>query len=362
MNSVALDMQKEFKMLQILDTDGNIVKGQKTPKLRDEELKNLYRWMLRLRVYDALAIKLNRQGRLGFYAPLGGQEACQIGAMAALRKTDWLFPSYRDLGAAMYHGWPIADTFKWSRGQIGGMKIPEDVNMFPPQIIIAMQTIHAAGAGWKFRLKGEDHVAITFFGDGATSEGDFHEGLNFAAVNNAQTIFFNQNNGYAISVPLRKQTKSETIAQKALAYGMKGVRIDGNDIFAVYTAVSEAAERARKGEGPTLIEAVTYRLGPHSMSGDDPTRYRPKSEEIEWKEGKDPVKRFRLYLEKKGLWTEEWEKEIEQEMKAEISAAINEVQKAPIGEVEEIMEYVYDEMPAELKRQHAEVLSWKEAK
>ncbi|RAL21877.1 pyruvate dehydrogenase (acetyl-transferring) E1 component subunit alpha [Thermoflavimicrobium daqui] len=361
-NHVALNMEKEFKMLQILDTEGKLVKGQKAPNLSDDELKDIYRWMLRLRVYDALSIKLNRQGRLGFYAPLGGQEACQIGSMAALRKTDWLFPSYRDLGASLYHGWSIKDTYLWSRGQINGMKIPDDVNLFPPQIIIASQCIHAAGAGWKFNLKNEDHVAITFFGDGATSQGDFHEGLNFAAVYNAPVIFFNQNNGYAISVPLHKQTKSETIAQKALAYGMKGIRIDGNDILAVYKAVSEAAERARNGEGPTLIEAVTYRLGPHSMSGDDPTRYRPKSEEEEWKEGKDPVTRFRLYLESKNLWTEEWENEIEKEMKDEISVAIKEVQKAPIGEVEEIMEYVYEEMPVELKKQHAEVLSWKGAK
>ncbi len=354
-------MQNVFPMRQILDTEGKIVEGQIPPELSDEKLKHLYRWMFRLRVYDALSIKLNRQGRLGFYAPLGGQEACQIGAAAALRKTDWIFPSYRDLGASMYHGWPIAGTYKWSRGQIDGMKIPEDVNLFPPQIIIAQQTIHAAGAGWKFRLKNEDHVALTFFGDGATSEGDFHEGLNFAAVMKAQTIFFNQNNGYAISVPLEQQTNSETIAQKAIAYGMKGIRIDGNDIFAVYQTVSEAAERARRGEGPTLIEAITYRLGPHSMSGDDPTRYRPQTEEEEWKEGKDPVKRFRLYLEAQGLWSQEWEAELEKEMKAEISAAINEVQRAPIGEVDELMEFVFEEMPADLKKQQEEVRSWKGA-
>jgi pyruvate dehydrogenase E1 component alpha subunit len=355
---VAVELKQTFDMVQILNEEGEINPDQEVPELSDEELKDFYRWMLRIRIFDQRAVKLNRQGRLGFYAPMAGQEACQIGSIAALRRDDWLFPSYRDMGASMYHGLPLHQVFLYSRGQIGGGTIPEGVSMFPPQIIIAAQVLHAAGAGWGFQLREEDKVAMAMFGDGATSQGDFHEGLNFAAVMNARSIFFCQNNQYAISVPLSKQMKSKTIAQKAVAYDIHGVRVDGNDILAVYREVKEAAERARRGEGPTLIEAVTYRQGTHTMAGDDPSRYRKKQEEEEWRK-RDPLKRFRKFLESKGLWSDQEEEQTEQEMLEEINEGIKKVEAMPKGAVVDVFEDVYTEMTPDLKEQKEEFLRWK---
>ncbi|MCS1351951.1 pyruvate dehydrogenase (acetyl-transferring) E1 component subunit alpha [Mechercharimyces sp. CAU 1602] len=348
----------EVEMFQILNPDGEINKGKELPNLSNEEMVDLYRWMLTLRTFDGRAIKLNRQGRLGFYAPLGGQEACQIGAVAALNKTDWLYPSYRDMGSAMYHGLPMEQVFLYSRGQIGGGKMPEDVNVFPPQIIIAGHLLHGMGTAWAFKLRGEEHVTISMFGDGATSQGDFHEALNFAAVYDAPTIFFCQNNQYAISVPIEKQMKSETIAQKAIAYGIPGVQVDGNDIFAVYQAVKEAAERGRKGEGPTLIEAVTYRFGPHTMAGDDPRKYRQEDEESTWKE-RDPLKRMRQHLERNDLWSEEQEKEHEESVLQRMSEAIKKVEGMSKGAIEDVIDDVYAESHADLSAQKEAYVRWK---
>lgn len=345
------------KMQQILSEDGKVLDEQNAPDLSDDELKEMYRWMLKLRVYDGRAIKLNRQGRLGFYAPLGGQEACQVASMAALNKSDWLFPSYRDIGAAMYHGMTIEQAFLYSRGQVGGARLADDVKMFPPQIIIAGHLLHATGAAQAGQYRGEDFVTISFFGDGATSQGDFHEALNYASVFKLPTIFFCQNNQYAISVPLERQMNSETIAQRALAYDMAGLQIDGNDPLAVYQATKEAADRARKGEGPTLIEAVTYRLGPHTMAGDDPKRYRAKSEEEEWREKKDPLKRFRTYLESKNLWSDEEEEKTIEDMMDAIAESIKKVEKMDQGSVVDLLDDVFEDMPphvAELKETFAE--------
>ncbi|SDX12281.1 pyruvate dehydrogenase E1 component alpha subunit [Marininema mesophilum] len=357
-----MELKEKTEMFQILNENGKVIKGQKVPDLTDEELKDLYRWMLRIRTFDGRAIKLNRQGRLGFYAPMAGQEASQIASMIALKKSDMLYPSYRDVGAAMYHGLPMENVFLNSRGQIHGMKTPDDVNAYPPQIIIAAQVLHCAGSGWAFRLKKQDDVAICFFGDGATSEGDFHEGLNFAAVNDANSIFFCQNNQYAISVPIHKQMKSETIAQKAIGYGIAGIRVDGNDALAVYQATKEAAERARKGEGPTLIEAVTYRVGPHTMAGDDPGRYRTKDEEETWTSKRDPLKRLRNYLDSKGLWSDEEEEKVQTEVLDEINETIKKVEKAPKGTVAELMDGLYKETPPMVTKQKDEYLAWKEGK
>ncbi|WP_188646608.1 pyruvate dehydrogenase (acetyl-transferring) E1 component subunit alpha [Marinithermofilum abyssi] len=356
-----MELKQGTEMFQILNENGEINDGQQAPDLSDDELKDMYAWMLKIRTFDGRAIKLNRQGRLGFYAPMAGQEACQIASMAALKKSDWLFPSYRDMGTAMYHGFPVEQVFLYSRGQINGMKVPEDVNMFPPQIIIAGHVPHCAGAGWAYRLRDEDKVAISFFGDGATSEGDFHEGLNFAAVYDANSIFFCQNNQYAISVPLSKQMRSETIAQKAIAYGIHGIQVDGNDALAVYQATKEAADRARKGEGPTLIEAVTYRFGPHTMAGDDPGRYRTKEEEQEWT-NKDPLVRFRKYLESKGLWNDEEEERVKEEILNEMNEAIKKVEKMPKGTVEELIDDTYTNIPPILQKQKEEYVRWKEEK
>lgn len=352
MDLISPDLNVE--MQQILSEDGTVRDENNIPDLSDEELKDMYRWMLKLRVFDGRAINLNRQGRLGFYAPLGGQEACQVASMAALKKTDWLFPSYRDMGAAMYHGLPLQQVFLYSRGQVGG-GITDDIHMFPPQIIIAGHLLHATGAAWTAKYRKVDFVTISFFGDGATSQGDFHEALNYASVFKLPTIFFCQNNHYAISVPLERQMNSETIAQRALAYDIAGIQIDGNDPLAVYQATKEAADRARRGEGPTLIEAVTYRLGPHTMSGDDPKRYREKTEEEIWREKRDPLKRFRTYLESKNLWSEEEEEQTTEEMMNAIAEEIKNVEKMNPGSVVDLIDAVYEKMPPHLAEQKAAI-------
>lgn len=219
----------------------------------------------------------------------------------------------------------------------------------PVSIPVGTHPLHAVGVGWAARLKGDKIVAITYFGDGATSKGDFHEAMNLAGVFKTPTIFFCQNNQFAISVPRTIQTASETIAQKAIAYGFDGIQVDGNDLFAVYVATKEAVEKARSGGGPTLIEGVTYRFGPHTTA-DDPTKYRT-DEEIELWKPLDPLARIRLLLKERGLWGEEVEKQMTEEAQKEIDQAVQEAEAVPIPEVEEIFRYVFAEMTPPLKEQ-----------
>ncbi|MBO8170332.1 MAG: pyruvate dehydrogenase (acetyl-transferring) E1 component subunit alpha [Bacillaceae bacterium] len=341
----------EFQQLQVLKENGEI-NHDWDPGLSDDKLRDIYSWMVKMRILDGRSIKLNRQGRLGFYAPMGGQEAAMIASIAALNRDDYALPSYRDVAVSLYHGLPLTSFFQGSRGEMGGSW--PDVNVLPPQIIIAAQVTQCAGVAWGLKLKGEKKVAICYFGDGATSQGDFHEGLNFAAVHKVPAIFFCQNNLYAISVPLTKQTASDTLAQKAVAYGMPGVQVDGNDALAVYRAVHDAAERARRGEGPTLIEAVTYRHGPHTMAGDDPSRYRKEEELDEWQQ-RDPIHRLRTYLEKKGIWSDEDQQRVEEEMKQEISNAMDRLGAMGKSNVLEIFDLVYSETPEHLKEQRQEL-------
>lgn len=311
--------------------------------------------MVFARAYDRKGTALQKQGRLATYAPFEGQEAAQVGSAAALEPDDWMVATYRDAAAMWMQGYPLELLFAGRTGDERGGSPPDHVSVLPPSITVGGHMVHAVGLAWGSRLLGEDRVAITYFGDGATSEGDFHEAMNFAAVFTVPCVFFCQNNGWAISLPREEQTRSETLAQKAIAYGMPGVQVDGNDLFAVYQITKDAVNRARAGGGPTLIEAVTYRIGPHTTA-DDPGRYRPEDDVATWRR-QDPVERVRLFLSERDQWTPEWQAQIEAEAVTEIDRAIELAERLPVIRAHEIFDAMFEEVPDHLLRQKDEVLT-----
>ncbi len=336
--------------VRILAPDGSYdVELESELDLKEDDLLKLYRWMVTGRVFDERALALQRQGRLGTYAPLQGQEAAQAGSAYALKPEDWMFPSYLEHLVQVMRGQRWLDVLIYWGGSEEGNRIPQGINNFTICIPIGTHLLHAVGAAWAAKIRGDKLTTIAYFGDGATSEGDFHEAMNFAGVFKTPTVFFCQNNQYAISVPRTAQTASETLAQKAFAYGFEGIQVDGNDVLAVYKVTKEALEKARSGGGPTMIEAVTYRLS-HHTTADDWTRYRSKEEVEQWKQ-KDPIVRFRRYLEQKGLWGAKDEETIWEEAKAEISKSVEEYEATPKRDVEDIFKYIYAEMPWHLKEQ-----------
>ncbi len=337
---------------RVLDDQGRAAPGL-DPGLPDGALRNIYERMVLTRVADAKAIKLQRQGRLGTYAPGLGHEAAQVGLASAMTREDWLFPYFRDFGAFLTLGYPLADYYHFWMGNEAGMRTPEGINIFPVSIPVGSQIPQAVGAAIAAkRLKLRAAVVATF-GDGATSEGDFHEGLNFAGVFRTPNVFFCLNNQFAISMPRARQTAAPTLAQKAVAYGFPGVQVDGNDVLAVFAAAREALDIARSGGGPTLIEAYTYRMGDHTTS-DDAKRYRSKEEVEEW-ERRDPLDRFRLYLEHKGLWDEAYEKGIQAAAGESVEKAVAEAEARPPAAADEVFAYTYAAMPPELEAQLAEL-------
>lgn len=350
----------QFKTLQILNEEGEVVNESAMPDLSDEQLQELMRRMVYTRILDQRSISLNRQGRLGFYAPTAGQEASQLASQFALEKEDFILPGYRDVPQMIWHGLPLTQAFLFSRGHYAGNQIPEDVNVISPQIIIGAQYVQCAGVALGMKKKGAQSVAITYTGDGGASQGDFYEGINFAGAFKAPAIFIVQNNRFAISTPVEKQSAAKTIAQKAMAAGIPGIQVDGMDPLAVYAAVKDARERAIKGEGPTLIETLTYRYGPHTMAGDDPTRYRTADLDNEW-EKKDPLVRFRKFLEGKGLWSEEKENEVIEQAKEDIKVAIKEADNTPKQKVTDLIMNMYEELPYNLEEQY-EIYKEKESK
>ena len=260
-------------MAQVMPELRRVLDGDTVPDgLSESDLLELYRRMVLLRTYDERSVVYHRQGRIGTYAIFWNHEAIQVGATYALTDDDWIFPSYRESAIGLVRGMPVETVLQWWRGQPSGWWNPADWNVASICVPIATHVPHAAGLAWGKKLKGEDVVAMVFFGDGATSEGSFHEGINFAAVMNAPAVFVCNNNGWAISTPVDAQTRAETLADKALGYGVPGVRVDGLDVLAVWEAASEAVERARSGGGPTFIEAVHYRVAPHATA-DDPRAY-----------------------------------------------------------------------------------------
>jgi pyruvate dehydrogenase E1 component alpha subunit len=354
MPRITLEPRFQVEHLSILDSDGNLDTSLE-PKLADTELKSLYRSMLLGRRLDERMVRLQRQGRIGTFAPIKGQEASQLGSAFTLRRTDWMVPSFRETAAMIWRGWPIEKLLLFFAGHLEGGQPAPDQHDLPITIPVATQLPHAVGLAYAAQYRGDDVVVMAYFGDGATSEGDFHEALNFAGVWHVPVVFLCQNNQWAISVPLKKQTHSRTIAQKALAYGLPGIQVDGNDVLAVYAAAREAVDRARAGEGPTLIECVTYRLGVHTTA-DDPTKYRSEAEVAMW-EQKDPLTRFRAYLEKRNLLQEG----LEQQVDDEIAAAIRRFEATPPPDPLTMFDHAYAELPPDLKAQRDAMAATQEA-
>ena len=348
MPRTVLEPRCQIEHLSILDADGNLDVALE-PALGPEDLRRLYRAMLLGRRLDERMVRLQRQGRIGTFAPIKGQEAAQMGSVFTLRPTDWMVPSFRETAAMIWRGWSIEKMLLLFSGRLeGGQPEPEQRDL-PVAIPVGTQMPHAVGLAYAAQYRGDDVVVMAYCGDGATSEGDFHEAMNFAGVWSVPLVFVVQNNQWAISVPLKKQTHSATIAQKAVAYGMPGIQVDGNDVLAVYAASREAVERARAGDGPTLIEAVTYRLGVHTTA-DDPTKYRSEEEVKAW-ERKDPLTRFTGYLEKRNIAVAG----VEAEVDAEIAAAVARFEAMGPADPLGMFDHAYGEPPAALEAQRAEV-------
>jgi pyruvate dehydrogenase E1 component alpha subunit len=338
-------------LLQLLREDGTPA-GPLPPDLTPERLREALRWMKIGRVFDSRAIALQRQGKSLTFAGMHGQEAALVGSAMALDPArDWMVPQYRESLALAIHGYSLARFFLYLRGHAPGAAIPDGVKVLPVQISVGSHITHAVGLAWGLKLQGKDGAAIAYFGDGATSEGAFHEGANFAGVMGAPVVLFCQNNGWAISTPRSRQTASRTIAEKAGAYGFPGIQVDGNDLFAVYSATREAVERARSDDGPTLIEAVTYRLGAHTTA-DDPTRYVP-ADELERHRQRDPITRLAAYMRREGMLDDAEDARLDEEARECVATAYAEADATPEPPDDGFFDHVYAEPPARLAQQRA---------
>lgn len=343
---------KNDKLLQILDEKGK-VNSKLEPELKEKDLINIYRFMILSRIADEKAFSLQREGRMRTYAPLKGQEAAQIGSAYALQEGDWVFPSYRDMGAMMVRGVPLHLIYLYWIGNEEGSKFPEGVKVFPITVPVGSQIPIGVGLSWAAMMRNDKVVTLIYFGDGATSEGDFHEGMNLAGLFKTPTVFLCENNQWAISLPRSKQTASRTIAQKAVAYGFNGIQVDGNDVLAVFAATNEAVLKARKGDGPMFIEAYTYRIADHTTA-DDATRYRNQDEVTEWIK-KDPIERFKLYLKSKGLLNTALENRVTKEAEQIIETAVKKAEEVPAPAPEDIFKYTYAKMTWRLEEELEEL-------
>jgi pyruvate dehydrogenase E1 component alpha subunit len=351
------------KMLQVMDDEGNVIEPGLKPGISDEDVVEAYKLMQFARTADVMAVSFQRQGRMYTYPPNLGQEAISAAAGKIMRKQDWLVPAFRELGAWISKGAKLRDIYLYWGGYEDGSLFSGAPHFLPSAVPIASQLPHAVGIGFAIKYKKEDSVVFAFVGDGGTSEGDFHEALNFAGVWKVPVLFIVQNNQYAISVPVKKQTASKNLALKSAAYGIKGVKVDGNDFFAMYRALSEAFEYARKGNGPVLIEALTFRRGAHTTS-DDPTLYRTEAEEKKW-EAKDPIKRLRGYLVSQKLWKEKDDEPLLEQYKKEVEKEFSFYENYPPYKLEDVFKFHFKEMPADLKKQQVEYekyLNWMEAR
>ncbi|MFY9270956.1 MAG: pyruvate dehydrogenase (acetyl-transferring) E1 component subunit alpha [Candidatus Manganitrophaceae bacterium] len=344
---------KEFKVefLQIIDETGRVDRTL-LPPLDQKEIKHLYEVMVLSRTFDEKALNLQRAGRLGTYASIRGQEAAQVGSASAIRPTDWVFPAFRESGVMILRGLPMRMIYQYWSGDERGNIIPKDRRDFPISIPVGTHLPHAVGAAWAARFKKDPVAVATYFGDGATSKGDFHEALNFAGVFQLPIVFICQNNQWAISVPLSRQTAAATIAQKAIAYGFDGIRVDGNDVFAVYAAVNEALEKARRGDGPTLIECLTYRVSDHTTA-DDATRYRGEEEVVAWRK-KDPIVRLRHFLEQEYAWSEVDDEAVRNRAQEEVAAAVQAFESAPPADPAGMFDFLFAAPTPDLIRQKAD--------
>ncbi len=363
---VAVQLQDDLR--RVLDEDGRVISGAKVPDVPEEDLMDVFDCMLRVRIVDDRMMRLQRQGRLGFYMKSIGEEASHF-AVYGLRDSDWVYPSYREQGAWFWRGYTIDQfihqLFGTEKDPSKGRQMPVHhsanwLNCVSISSPVGTQIPQAVGTAMGMQIEKKDGVVLTFFGEGTSSTGAFHVGMNFAGVTKAPVVFVCRNNGYAISVPIERQTAAKTFASKAVGYGMPGVRVDGNDILAVIQASKEAVDRARAGDGPTLIEALTYRREGHSSS-DDPSVYRDPSEPVRW-DKKDPINRFRTFLKTKGLWSEEREKQLTEKVNQEITDAVAQAADVPAPPVEGLFEDVYGELPWHLSEQREYLMAQERTK
>jgi 2-oxoisovalerate dehydrogenase E1 component alpha subunit len=350
------------KVIRVLSDDGTL-DPRYDPKLSEEEVLHIYRWMVTTRQLDERLVALQRQGRIGFHVGSLGEEAAIIGSAHAMRKTDWLFPCYREFGAALMRGLGMQkfmdNMFGNANDTVQGRQMPNhstcrEVGWASVSSPVGTQITQAVGFSWGAKIDGKDVASLVYFGDGATSSTDFHSGMNFAGVFKVPVVFLCRNNGWAISVPAERQTATRTFAEKAAAYGIPGVRVDGNDVFAVVSVVREAVRRGEQGLGATLIEAVTYRMGGHSTS-DDPNRYRATDDLKPWAE-RDPLARLRQYLERRNLWSDRAELALIAEIDQGFRAAVAISEQTPPPSLESIFDDVYQKPPWHLQEQKAELL------
>jgi pyruvate dehydrogenase E1 component alpha subunit len=361
----AVAKDPDLHALQLVKPDGTPHKGARLPSISEADLKRLFETMLINREIDERMLTVQRQGRIGFYMQSRGEEASILGAAYATTTKDWLFLCYRELASLLWRGMTLQtftnQLFGNRQDLVKGRQMPchytdRNIGLVSISSPVSTQIPQAAGVGWAMKLKGEKNVSMCFMGEGGTAEGDFHCGLNFAAVYKANTVFICRNNGWAISTPAEVQSASETFAVKARAYGMPGILVDGSDIFAMIKATEEAVARARAGDGPTLIEARTYRFSAHSSS-DDPTVYRDEKAELEKHKDLDPLPRLRNYLKKNDLWNEQWERETIQKTQDQLMSAIRIAETMDLPATETVFEDVYAEPHALLLEQKKEALA-----
>lgn len=352
-----IKLKNKVEYLSILDGNGK-VDDALDPKLDSDLSLHMYRLMLTARRLDERCINLQRQGRIGTYGPCRGQEATHCGSAVAMEKEDWIVHAFREPGSFYHRGWPLERIIQFWGGYEEGCCPPESCRDLPIAVPIASQVPHAMGLAWAMKLRGDNHAVLCYCGDGGTSEGDFHESMNFAGVYQLPLVTLIQNNQWAISIPRDKQTASETIAQKCVAYGFDGIQIDGNDILSVYVATKEAVDKAKKGGGPTLIEAVTYRLSVHTTA-DDPTKYR-KQEEVEKWEKLDPIPRYQKYLVQRKILNAKLIDEIEKDVVGEVDAAVDRYEAMREVDPLDCFKFMYKEMPAELIEQREEFRAYLE--
>ncbi len=352
----------KIQLQRVLDDEGRVIHPEREPQIAPAELRHMLETMLRVRFLDERLLRLQRQGRIGFYMTATGEEATHVGPAWALGPNDWVYSSYREIGAAFYRGYPLrtflCQLFGNSEDPVRGRQMPihhsvRTINFVSISSPVGTQIPQAVGTAMAAKIAGKDDVALAYFGDGATSTGAFHVSCNFAAVRKAPCIFLCRNNGWAISSPKSAQTVTPTFAQKAIAYGMPGVLVDGNDVLALAAVTAEAVARGRRGEGPTLIEARTYRRGAHSSS-DDPSVYRDPGEPREW-EPHDPIQRFRRYLVGKKLWSDEDDTRFRSGLEADLTRLLAEVEPLPPPPQASMFEDVFGDQPWHLREQAAEL-------
>lgn len=346
-----LKVKPKLEYLSILDGAGKLDESL-DPKLDNDRSIYLYRLMLTARRLDERCINMQRQGRIGTYGPCRGQEASHCASTIVMEKEDWVVHAFREPGSFYHRGWPLETILLFWGGYEEGCQPPEGCRDLPIAVPIASQVPHAMGLAWAMKLRKDNHAVLCYCGEGGTSEGDFHEAMNFAGVYNLPLVTLIQNNGWAISIPREAQTASETIAQKAIAYGFDGIQVDGNDPLAVYVATKEAVDKAKSGGGPTLIEAVTYRMGVHTTA-DDPTKYRKAEDVAKW-EKLDPIPRYAQYLAKRGIMDKKLADEIEKDVLAEVAAAVERYEARREVDPLDCFDYMYAKMPPELAAQRAE--------